>query len=534
MGVFFVGGQDHATELVSSQDTLRPILLPVYVFRAVCWTSRSLLKSQFCGVFFGFKCQVGLRIISRDRYYQGLCNNILVRRNRRASRKPLRTKPKEVSEAAVTAAGMRIVKLLVGNPPQTVSDLIETTNVTRTAVTEQLNELAAAGFVERTVERLPGRGRPRHLYQATPAALLLLFASNQRLVVPAIWQAIDELGGEKLTRGHSFPGQREDRRLLPQRNHVPQIPPSGCASWPTILRDEGGLVEVSGLPRATGAAQAKLRLHQHARRQTFGVRGRPAVARVPSSAARSAASPAGTPAILVALLRSAPATGPPDRAAAPVAPRVLRLRFMHRSRRGLLVAFCLALASIGGYLALDWWIALPEGQVAKYVGRSSCAGCHEQEARKWSLSDHAQAMALATPATVLGDFEHAQFTHFGVTSTMFRRGDRFFVTTDGPSGRMETFAIKYTFGYRPLQQYLVEFPDGRVQCLPLAWDTQGKRWFHLYPNEAIPWTDELHWTKPLQNWNYMLRRLPLHQSAEKLYARDRPLPHHLFRDQREL
>ena len=176
---------------------------------------------------------------------------------------------------------------------------------------------------------------------------------------------------------------------------------------------------------------------------------------------------------------------------------------MHRTRRGLLVAFFLALVLTCGYLALDWWIALPEGQVAEYVGRSSCAGCHAQEARKWSLSDHAQAMAPATPTTVLGDFEHAKFTHFGVTSTMFHRGDRFFITTDGPSGRMETFAIKYTFGYRPLQQYLVEFPDGRLQCLPVAWDTQGKHWFHLYPHEAIPWTDELHWTKPLQNWNYM-------------------------------
>jgi predicted CXXCH cytochrome family protein len=37
----------------------------------------------------------------------------------------------------------------------------------------------------------------------------------------------------------------------------------------------------------------------------------------------------------------------------------------------------------------------------------------------------------------------------------------------------------------------------------VAWDTQHKRWFHLYPHEAIPSTDELHWTRPLQNWNYM-------------------------------
>ena len=39
------------------------------------------------------------------------------------------------SEAAVSEAGMRIVRLLVGNRPRSVADLIEATGVTRTAVT---------------------------------------------------------------------------------------------------------------------------------------------------------------------------------------------------------------------------------------------------------------------------------------------------------------------------------------------------------------------------------------------------------------
>jgi predicted transcriptional regulator len=81
-------------------------------------------------------------------------------------------------DATISAAGLRVVRLLVGNPPQTVSSLIRATGVTRTAVTEQLNELIAAGFVERDTERLSGRGRPRHLYRTTQAALVLLFASN--------------------------------------------------------------------------------------------------------------------------------------------------------------------------------------------------------------------------------------------------------------------------------------------------------------------------------------------------------------------
>ena len=56
-----------------------------------------------------------------------------------------------------------------------------------------------------------------------------------------------------------------------------------------------------------------------------------------------------------------------------------------------------------------------------------------------------------------------------------------------------------------LQQYVVEFPDGRLQALSLAWDTRpkeerGQRWFHLYPNEEIRHDDVLHWTKLNQNW----------------------------------
>jgi Flp pilus assembly protein TadD len=60
----------------------------------------------------------------------------------------------------------------------------------------------------------------------------------------------------------------------------------------------------------------------------------------------------------------------------------------------------------------------------------------------------------------------------------------------------------------PLQQYLIEFPGGRLQALSIAWDTRpqekgGQRWFHLYPNERITHNDELHWTGAQQNWNYM-------------------------------
>jgi hypothetical protein len=36
------------------------------------------------------------------------------------------------------------------------------------------------------------------------------------------------------------------------------------------------------------------------------------------------------------------------------------------------------------------------------------------------------------------------------------------------------YEIKYTFGATPLQQYLIEFPDGRLQAVTSAWDRRPK------------------------------------------------------------
>jgi tetratricopeptide (TPR) repeat protein len=126
----------------------------------------------------------------------------------------------------------------------------------------------------------------------------------------------------------------------------------------------------------------------------------------------------------------------------------------------------------------------------------------------WQGSHHALAMQPATEHMVLGDFKNTHFTYAQTTSTFFKHDNKFFVRTDGADGSLQAFEIKYTLGVRPLQQYLVEFPGGRLQALGIAWDSRpkeqgGQHWFHLYPNENITHTDELHWTRRSQNWNFM-------------------------------
>ena len=41
------------------------------------------------------------------------------------------------------------------------------------------------------------------------------------------------------------------------------------------------------------------------------------------------------------------------------------------------------------------------------------------------------------------------------------------------------------------QQFLVKFPDGRMQVLPTCWDVEKREWYHLYPDEEIAPDDPL-------------------------------------------
>ena len=147
--------------------------------------------------------------------------------------------------------------------------------------------------------------------------------------------------------------------------------------------------------------------------------------------------------------------------------------------------------------------AIDAAPAATFVGREECIDCHEAAYDNWLGSHHDDAMDYASEQTVRADFSDTEFTHFGVTSRFYRTDGKFFVETEGPDGELAEFEVQYTFGVEPLQQYIVPFPGGRLQVLPIAWDTENDRWFHLYEDERIPPGDWLHWTRNGQNWNGM-------------------------------
>ena len=153
----------------------------------------------------------------------------------------------------------------------------------------------------------------------------------------------------------------------------------------------------------------------------------------------------------------------------------------------------------------EYGVVLEQRTPLSFVGSKKCSSCHENVFKKWQGSHHDLAMDIANELTVLGDFDNVVYAdpHNNVVSRFFRRDKGFFVETEGPDGESGTFEITHTFGVYPLQQYLVPFPDGRLQCLNIAWDVKQSRWYRLPPYEIKGAEDWLHWTKGGQTWNGM-------------------------------
>lgn len=163
-----------------------------------------------------------------------------------------------------------------------------------------------------------------------------------------------------------------------------------------------------------------------------------------------------------------------------------------------------------GVVSLFLWVAIPTVLAASenYAGSQVCAACHVEAYSDWKSSQHHSALQKASPSIALGDFKNISFQYGGVTSRFFRKNDQLMVETDGPEGKLEPYKVAYTIGDYPLQQYLLEYDDGRLQALGVAWDSRsesegGQRWFHLYPDDQVDYKSPLHWTQPSQNSNRM-------------------------------
>lgn len=136
--------------------------------------------------------------------------------------------------------------------------------------------------------------------------------------------------------------------------------------------------------------------------------------------------------------------------------------------------------------------------ISGFVGGETCQNCHTSETDAWLGSHHDYAMKEANSNSVRGDFANIEFSHNGEIFRFYKQDEAYFVEVDGVE-----YSVLYTFGWEPLQQYLIDFGKGKLQALNIAWDTEKEVWFALNPNEDLKHGDWLHWTGGAMNWNNM-------------------------------
>ncbi|MEY3018549.1 MAG: hypothetical protein RL336_1684 [Pseudomonadota bacterium] len=156
------------------------------------------------------------------------------------------------------------------------------------------------------------------------------------------------------------------------------------------------------------------------------------------------------------------------------------------------------------FASLLWFSALSQAQT--YVGMEVCADCHQPQVAAWQRSHHAMAMQPANAQSVLAPFAGEVFTQGATEVRFFQRDGQFFINTLASDGVRQDFQVHYTFGFTPLQQYLVATDKGRLQAFDIAWDSReksvgGQRWFHLQPEENPQPGHPFFWQGAYQNWN---------------------------------
>ena len=141
-----------------------------------------------------------------------------------------------------------------------------------------------------------------------------------------------------------------------------------------------------------------------------------------------------------------------------------------------------------------------------YAGAKACITCHKAQGDAWLNSDHYQSMQPADENVVLGDFSGTKYIFGKRTSRFFVKDGKYLIETLNDQGKQQTYPVRYVFGYRPLQQYLLETEPGRLQAFDVAWDTRpgsegGQRWYQLQDESVTDPEHPFFWTGYYQNWN---------------------------------
>jgi predicted ArsR family transcriptional regulator len=148
--------------------------------------------------------------------------------------------------------------LRTGGPasPDQVADRV---GASRTGVLQQLRTLESAGLVTRSLSR-HGVGRPRHVYDLTPAAQEL-FPANYGALAQSFLTAIRSIGGEALI--HDVFEARREQLKTRIRNRIADRLPNGASLWEQVREVASYEDETGYLGRATRDSEGTIWLSLH-------------------------------------------------------------------------------------------------------------------------------------------------------------------------------------------------------------------------------------------------------------------------------
>lgn len=145
----------------------------------------------------------------------------------------------------------------------------------------------------------------------------------------------------------------------------------------------------------------------------------------------------------------------------------------------------------------------PVAAAHTFVGDQTCQTCHANEWEQWKGSHHDYAIGEADDEHVRGDFDDSHFKTNQDKYRFFMDDERYMVEINEAGRETEIHEIEYTFGWEPLQQYLIDIGKGKHQALHIAWDTEDNHWFSLHQDDEYEVNDWMHWRGGSMNWNNM-------------------------------
>lgn len=174
--------------------------------------------------------------------------------------------------------------------------------------------------------------------------------------------------------------------------------------------------------------------------------------------------------------------------------------------RGTLLGLGLAALALSGW-QVERALASLEAEVDRHggeiAGSGACVRCHPDHHASWARTHHRRMTQAATAQTVLGAFDGRTLDYGGYRARMDRTDDgRFLVEVTSERDVLARWIVERTVGSRRHQQLLAREDDLWVR-LPIAWDVEEQRFFHMNGAFLTPDPEGLGGPTPIAPADYM-------------------------------